>query len=152
MKHPVTARLRALRRQAFRRQRNRPGTSPGLIEPLASASQDAGAPASARTMLMSYAAEGAVQEQPDAGIDDAARVLAIQAPDGIVWLHLQGTPSAQQLQTLGTAFGLHALALEDVLQLPPAPSGEFVAYDGDPTNYGSKVLAVGTPRGVEIFP
>lgn len=127
MKHPVTARLRALRRQAFRRQRNRPGTSPGLIEPLASASQDAGAPASAQTMLMSYAAEGAVQQQSGAGIDDAARVLAMQAPDGIVWLHLQGTPSAQQLQTLGTAFGLHALALEDVLHRGQRPKAE--AYD-----------------------
>lgn len=58
----------------------------------------------------------------------------------------QGTVKMQEVFTLLTT------ALEDVLQLPPAPSGEFVAYDGDPTNYGSKVLAVGTPRGVEIFP
>ena len=58
----------------------------------------------------------------------------------------QGTVKMQEVFTLLTT------ALEDVLQLPPAPSGEFVAYDGDQTNYGSKVLAVGTPRGVEIFP
>lgn len=33
----------------------------------------------------------------------------------VSWLHLQGSPMAAQLQALGAAFGLHPLALEDVL-------------------------------------
>lgn len=59
-------------------------------------------------------------------------------------------------------FSLLTTALEDALGLPEPPSGDFVAYDvcrartstltpqGDPTTYGSKVIAVGTPRAVGL--
>lgn len=36
--------------------------------------------------------------------------------DTVLWLHIQGLPSPQLLEELGGAFGLHPLALEDVLK------------------------------------
>ncbi|AVP58790.1 magnesium/cobalt transporter CorA [Pulveribacter suum] len=112
MKNPVTTRLRALRRQAFRRRNNRPGAPPGSLESVASAQDDAALPP-AHLWLMHYASEGEVVEQQGASIDAAAAAMA----DGqrVVWLHLQGLPSPQQLQSLKETLGLHPLALEDVL-------------------------------------
>ncbi len=112
MKHPVATRLRALRRQGFRRRNNRPGAPPGSLEPVASA-QDATAQPSARLLLMHYASEGEVVELPQPAIEAAAAAAA--DAQRVVWLHLQGLPTPQQLQALREAFALHPLALEDVL-------------------------------------
>ncbi|WP_313073088.1 magnesium/cobalt transporter CorA [Melaminivora sp.] len=112
MKHPLSARLRALRRQGFRRRNNRPGTPPGLLEPAAGA-QDMAALPPARLLLMHYTSEGEVVEQ----LDPATEAAATAAADAqrVVWLHLQGMPTPQQLQSLKETLGLHPLALEDVL-------------------------------------
>ena len=113
MKHPVAARLRALRRQTFRRRNNRPGAPPGSLEAVSSAPDDAGH-LPARLALMHYASEGEVVErQHGASIEAAAAAMADH--QRVVWLHLQGLPSPQQLQSLKQAWGLHPLALEDVL-------------------------------------
>ena len=113
MKHPVTARLRALRRHAFRRRRNVPGSSPGSLQPVPGTS-DAGL-APARLLLLRYTAEGLLQEQADVAIEAAGSAARAAKAAEVVWLHLQGLPSPQQLQALADAFGLHPLALEDVL-------------------------------------
>ncbi|WFD34581.1 hypothetical protein MCUN1_001422 [Malassezia cuniculi] len=42
--------------------------------------------------------------------------------------------------------------IETLLGLPASPPGDFVAYDGSPFTYGTKVVAAGTPRGIELFP
>lgn len=127
MKHPITTRLRALRRQALRRRTNRPGSAPGSFAAAARPHEDA-APAPAQSLLLHYAGTGDVHEQPGAAIEaaGAAAAAAGQAP-GVVWLHLQGMPSAQQLQDLQQAFGLHPLALEDVLHRGQRAKAE--AYD-----------------------
>ncbi|SDM29116.1 magnesium transporter [Oryzisolibacter propanilivorax] len=113
MKHPVTARLRALRRHAFRRRRNVPGSSPGSLQPVPGTG-DAGL-APARLLLLRYTAEGLLQEQADVAIEAAGSAARAAGAAEVVWLHLQGLPSPQQLQALADAFGLHPLALEDVL-------------------------------------
>ncbi|WFC96558.1 hypothetical protein MBRA1_003219 [Malassezia brasiliensis] len=41
--------------------------------------------------------------------------------------------------------------VEALLRLPAAPGADFVAYDSNPFVYGAKVLAIGTPRAVELF-
>ena len=87
MKHPVATRLRALRRQGFRRRNNRPGAPPGSLEPVASA-QDAAAQPSARLLLMHYASEGEVVELPGPAIEAAAAAGAAADAQRITWLHL----------------------------------------------------------------
>ncbi len=113
MKHPVATRLRALRRQGFRRRNNHPGAPPGSLEPVATSAPGDAALVPARLLLMHYASEGEVVEQADPAIETAAATLADERR--VVWLHLQGLPSPQQLQSLKQAWGLHPLALEDVL-------------------------------------
>lgn len=42
--------------------------------------------------------------------------------------------------------------IEELLGLPARPEGDFYAYSGSPFTFGSKVVAAGTPRGIELFP
>lgn len=42
--------------------------------------------------------------------------------------------------------------VEELLGLPARPEGDFYAYNGSPFTFGSKVVAAGTPRGIELFP
>lgn len=85
----------------------RPGAPPGSLE---SATADA---PPARLWLLRYDASGMLQEARAAALADAAAPAPEAA--GVTWLHLQGQPTGPQLQALGQAFGLHPLALEDVL-------------------------------------
>ncbi len=124
VKRPVTARLRTLRRYGFRRRNNRPGAPPGSLEAVASPQDDAPLPP-ARLLLMHYAREGDVVEQQGPTIEAAGMALA--ETKHVFWLHLQGLPSPQQLQSLKDSMGLHPLALEDVLHRGQRAKAE--AYD-----------------------
>jgi magnesium transporter len=111
MKRKAAARVAALRRHAVHIRHHRPGAPPGSLEATTS---DTGASApSARVSLMRYRKQGDVEEQRDANLAEC------QAPAddavGVSWLHLQGLPTPDQLKMLGENFGLHPLALEDVL-------------------------------------
>ncbi|HMN20826.1 MAG TPA: magnesium/cobalt transporter CorA [Ottowia sp.] len=111
MQAPFKTRLSYLRRHAIGTRHVRPGTAPGS---LGAATTDAAAVTPpARLLLMRYDAHGLVEEQALATLD----ALAAPAADAarVTWLHLQGRPDAAQLQALGERFGLHPLALEDVL-------------------------------------
>lgn len=48
-------------------------------------------------------------------LQDAGECSAYLERDTITWIHVQGTVEAETLKELGTLFGLHPLALEDVL-------------------------------------
>lgn len=80
-----------------------PGTPPGTL-----LSAEGGAPA--RIRRLEYDATQC-REVPVRSLDDCA-------PRGdaplVTWIHVQGTPSPAQLKRLGTCYGLHPLALEDV--------------------------------------
>ncbi len=45
--------------------------------------------------------------------------------DTVTWIHVQGSPDEPALRELGTTFGLHALALEDVLNAGQRPKTEW---------------------------
>ncbi|WP_018872278.1 magnesium/cobalt transporter CorA [Thioalkalivibrio sp. ALJ16] len=78
---------------------------------------------------------------------DAQRTLRDGAgahAGGLVWLHLQGTPSSQQLHAMGEAFGLHPLALEDVRHQGQRPKvdffeGQLVAILRQPRHHNGSV-------------
>ena len=59
--------------------------------------------------------------------------------------------SATVLELLTTKC-VSADSIEALLGLPAGPPGDFVAYNGSPFTYGTKVVAAGTPRGIELFP
>src|SRR5205823_1415016 len=93
--------------------RVRPGAPPGTLVA-------AGAPTPARISVLAYNREGAT-ERPDVGVDDA---LAAVAPGGVTWINVDGLGDPGVLARLGERFGLHPLALEDVLNVPQRPKVE----------------------------
>ncbi|QXL83900.1 magnesium/cobalt transporter CorA [Comamonas sp. NLF-1-9] len=101
--------------------RLRPGATPGSLT-------DAEAPThgGASLSLLRYDAHGVVQEQ--SAVQPNAQLLPQPGETGVSWLHLQGQPTAAQMQALGQVFGLHPLALEDVLQEEALPKCEV--FDG----------------------
>ncbi len=96
----------------FGKRYHPPGTSPGTLrehaEPQAS---------TLRLKLFDYNA----QSFNETSLESVAEIAAAPAPEGIRWLHLQGQPDPQTLQQLGKQFGLHPLALEDVLNTGQRP-------------------------------
>lgn len=87
--------------------RVRPGTPPGtLLAP------DSAAPARISVLTWTGAA-ASYEEVPDV---DAA--LAKVTPGALVWVNVDGLGDVGALAKLGERFGLHPLALEDVLNVP----------------------------------
>src|SRR3569832_1705237 len=76
-----------------------------------------------RLHLIDYTAEG-VREQDDVTLTQCKVSLE---RDDITWIHARGNITAEVLRELGEAFGLHPLALEDVLNTGQRPKLEY--YD-----------------------
>jgi len=87
-----------------------PGTAPGTLR-AAPPSDNRPPPVPLRLGAIRFDADQ-VTEQPDLTAE------ACPAPDdgdGVLWLHVQGTPTPELMESLGSRYGLHPLALEDVL-------------------------------------
>ena len=84
----------------------RPGTAPGDLT---------GPPESecipTTLHLLDYNREG-YTERSDCSLEEAREYFSSPNP---TWLHVNGTPSEELLRAIGDAYGLHSLALEDVL-------------------------------------
>lgn len=98
----------------FRRYHT-PGTAPGT---LASGDPE---PAAVHLRLVSYT-------QTD--FDDSVLASLAECPlpdetEALLWLQLNGRPGADLLRDLGQRFGLHDLALEDVLNTGQRPKAEI---------------------------
>ena len=90
-----------------RHRRSPPGTAPGTL----TANPDAGA---TRVHAMRFNADGIEEDES----------LAPAAPDSILWLNIDGLADTGLLQSIGERFGLHPLALEDVVNLHQRPKAE----------------------------
>jgi magnesium transporter len=91
----------------FTKKYSEPGSAPG--EALLS-TQDGDE--SATLSIMDFS-EQQLTDETDVDMAVVKRCLA--SPD-ITWLHVQGRPSPRVLKSLGEVYGLHMLALEDVLK------------------------------------
>lgn len=59
---------------------------------------------------------------------------------------------ADGLVTKAEAIAMLSSRLEAMMGLKEAPEEEYVAWEGDPFEFGAKVRAIGVPgKGVEIF-
>ncbi len=108
MKRLTRARVKAVRRRRRRILYHPPGAPPGTLE--RAAGEEVAPPA--RVSLLRYREGSAVEENRDAVLADC-KAPAADAP-GVLWLHIQGSPNAEQLKVLGDNFALHPLALEDI--------------------------------------
>jgi magnesium transporter len=93
--------------------RVRPGTPPGTLIA-------AGTPTPARISVLAYSREGAT-ERRDVTVEDA---LTVSTAAGVTWINVDGLGDTQVLTRLGERFGLHPLALEDVLNVGQRPKVE----------------------------
>jgi magnesium transporter len=79
-----------------------------------------GAPAPAHISLITWSRSGATEERV-ASVDEA---LAKLVPGTVAWINVDGLGDSKALARLGEHFGLHPLALEDVLNVPQRPKVE----------------------------
>lgn len=100
---------RRVHKPAFRR-RTKPGASPGLLV----ADPAAAAP---RMSLFAYSQDALVERE----VRDVAEVAALRAKHDVVWLNVDGLGDAAVVESIGKLFGLHRLALEDVLNAHQRP-------------------------------
>lgn len=91
----------------FTKKYSKPGSAPG--EALL---QDHKGIESAVLSVMDFSDQRLVEES---GITVESVRPYLESPD-VTWVHVQGLPSPNLLNALGEAFGLHLLALEDVIK------------------------------------
>lgn len=106
----VRAMLGPRRRRVLR---VRPGAIPGTLVGLESAEKP--------TISVIAFSRDAVTERTGVTVEEA---LALVAPAGVTWINVDGLGDPAVLTRLGERFGLHPLALEDVLNVPQRPKVE----------------------------
>ncbi len=89
---------------------HRPGTPPGTLE--LEAEPGTPPPPPPRLSLFTYDADR-LREQSEAALGDCAPPSRDKEKN---WLHVQGVPTPEVMTRLGESYGLHPLALEDVLR------------------------------------
>lgn len=104
---------RKRRKVAKIRRRHAPGASPGLIAP----AEDAGAP----NLNVVAFGEGKFLEVAGARLPQLA---AIRREHAVVWVDVAGFGDVALIESLGEAFDLHRLALEDVVHTHQRPKAE----------------------------
>lgn len=94
-----------------RRRRNKPGSAPGVL------TIDPAAHATRLTLVRFDAHEVTFHDAPD--------LSTLQVPKtGAIWLNVDGLGDAATLQKIAHIFGLHPLAMEDVVNLNQRPKLE----------------------------
>jgi len=96
----------------FTKRYHPPGTSPGTL-------QHAGAPSEVplKLYLVDYSDSDFVEQQ----IATAGECRQYLQRESITWIHVQGHAEPETLRELGGLFGLHHLALEDVINQGQRP-------------------------------
>ena len=107
-----------MKKRVFNKKYAPPGSSPGLTT--GTHEPPAGAP---RIRLISYNTDSFF-EQDLASVEQCRSHLDQDLP---TWIHVQGEVSSDILRSLGSTFGLHTLALEDIMHTGQRPKVDF--YD-----------------------
>ena len=64
------------------------------------------------------------QSMEEREVTDVASLPGLLRPDAVVWVDVQGFGNEQILRAIGSAFNLHPLALEDIVNTPGRPKLE----------------------------
>ena len=106
--------LRAWNWRQYARRSTAPGASPGTLAPHADAQPS-------RLSFMRYG--GGLPQSEDAPTDLATLRGLVGGP-GILWLDVEGLADSALLEAVGELFGLHPLALADVVNVPQRSKAE----------------------------
>lgn len=96
----------------FTKRYHPPGTPPGTL-----VQQDAASKTALRINLLDYTAT----DLTDKELTTFSECTPYLQSASNTWIHLQGDPGTEQLTELGELFGLHRLALEDILNTGQRP-------------------------------
>jgi len=96
----------------FTKRYHAPGTSPGTLQPAQGVVR-----APLRILLADYTDTEYVERE----ITSANECRACLARESITWIHVQGDAEPETMHQLGELFGLHHLALEDVINSGQRP-------------------------------
>jgi magnesium transporter len=96
----------------FSKRYHPPGTSPGTLQQI---EKRPGSPL--RMLVVDYTASE-FTERELAAAEDSREFLE---RDTLTWIHVQGDAEPEIMRQLGTVFGLHSLALEDVINTGQRP-------------------------------
>jgi magnesium transporter len=99
----------------FRKRYQKPGTSPGTLQPLETRRVE-----KVSLSVMSYTLETLEEKQP-ASVEE---VFPYRDSSAVTWINVVGLHDLDLIQKLGSHFGLHPLALEDVLNTGQRPKIE----------------------------
>ena len=105
------------RHEAFGRTYGAPGTEPGTLEEWERDWAEGHAP----KLTISDLDQGQAHVREGADVGTCRKSLADPT---ITWVHVQGDLPPEKLKILGEQFGLHSLALEDVLHKLQRPKSE----------------------------
>lgn len=99
----------------FTKRFSQPGTAPGTLQPRAERRTE-------RVVLkvFNYDSER-LTEKVDVTVDEAVRA---REAGGVTWIEVEGLHETEVLQRIGDHFGLHSLALEDVVNTGQRPKLE----------------------------
>jgi len=95
-----------------KKRRRKPGTAPGTLTPVP------GGHAPKSIHVIHYTAEAS----DEARVEKPSDLAAYAQKKGITWVNVCGLGDAEVVAGLGEVFGLHPLALEDVLNVPQRPN------------------------------
>jgi magnesium transporter len=109
LRHALTSPARFVRR----RTRHAPGTPPGTIR------RDTAAPKPVIRAL-AYGPDGCTEEQ----VEDLDALAPLRAAWPVIWVNVDGLGDPETIRALGEFFGLHPLALEDVVNTHQRPKHE----------------------------
>lgn len=102
----MAGKTRFVKRKSEYRRRAKPGTAPGTLVALDGASP-------AQISLFAYGPDG-IQEQPKASVSD---IRARLGKFPVLWVNVDGLADIPLLKEIGEIFGIHPLALEDVVNV-----------------------------------
>lgn len=115
--------VRAWNWQQYARRSTAPGASPGTLVPRADA----------QPPRLAYMRYGPGLPLAESRSTDLATLRELAAGPGVLWLDIEGLGDSAVLEAVGALFGLHPLALADVVNVPQRPKAEV---------YGEQVFIV----------
>lgn len=114
---PVNAALEGVAPVLERASRPPPGSEPEHLESLPGATPP-------RVTAFAYGPHDFTEFEPE----DLSLLGRLRGPYPVTWVNVDGVGHAGTVEAIGDAFGLHRLALEDVMQVPQRPKAE--EFDG----------------------
>ncbi len=121
----------------FRKRHTHVGAAPGTMVITAS-------DVPPRVTFMSYGPEGKCDEGE---VKDGVTLRGLLKPDRVLWVDMQGLGDERMLREMGEMFGIHSLALSDIVNVPQRPKAD--RYD-EQTLIVTRMIRMPAPTELDV--